>query len=99
MLPQAVRSLDKSLALYRRLINFWNLHLDVTDPDLRQLGDIHGALCRLELELQPEFLDECLHNLRLRLQQAGQLSLELPLPLWAGNALGELEATAAESRA
>ena len=37
MLPQAVRSLDQSLALYRRLINFWNLHLDVTDPDLRQL--------------------------------------------------------------
>ena len=32
-----------------------------------------------------------LHNLRLRLRQAEQLSLELPLPLWAGNALGELE--------
>ena len=99
MLAQSLKPLDQSLTLYRRMLHFWGLHLNAADPDLRQLRDIHDALCRLEIELQPEFLDECLHNLRLRLQQAGQLSLELPLPLWAGNALGELEATAAESQA
>jgi len=84
--------------LYRRLVNFWNLHLEAADPDLRQLRDIHNTLCRLELELQPEFLDECLQNLRIRLRQAGQLSLELPLPLWAGSALGDLEVVALETQ-
>ena len=99
MLAQSLQPLDQSIALYRRMLHFWELHLAATDPDLRQLGDIHHALCRLEFDLQPEFLDECLHNLRLRLRQAGQLSLELPLPLWAGNALGELEAAVAETEA
>ena len=99
MLPHFVRSLDQSLALYRRLVNFWNLHLEAADPDLRQLRDIHNTLCRLELELQPEFLDECVQNLQIRLRQAGQLSLELPLPLWSANALDDLEIRAAEVKA
>jgi hypothetical protein len=80
------------------MLHFWELHLNAVDPDLRQLRDIHHALCRLELELQPEFFDESLHNLQLRLRQAGQLSLELPLPLWAANALEDLEASVAESK-
>jgi hypothetical protein len=81
------------------MLHFWELHLRAADPDLRQLADIHNALCRLEFELQPQFLDECVHNLILRLRQAGQLSLDLPLPLWANNALGDLEAGAGETKA
>lgn len=99
MFAQDLPSLDQSLTLYRRTLHFWELHLSASDPDLRQLADIHKALCRLEFELRPQFLDECLHNLQLRLRQAGQLSLDLPLPLWAGNALGELEVAAGERKA
>jgi hypothetical protein len=80
------------------MLHFWELHLETADPDLRQLRDIHDALCRLELKLQPEFFDESLHNLQLRLRQASQLSLELPLPIWAANALENLEATVVESK-
>ena len=90
-------SLDIPLAQYRRLLNFWNLHLSVTDPDLRQLADIHRTLCRLEFDLYPQLLDECLANLTQRLRQTDHLALDLPLPLWAGNALSEL-ATAQEKR-
>lgn len=99
MLAKSLQPLDQSVTQYKRLIHFWELHLTAADPDLRQLTDIHKTLCRLELDLQPEFMDECLNNLRLRIRQAGQLSLELPLPLWAGNALSELEAAAAEAKA
>jgi hypothetical protein len=74
------------------MLHFWELHLRAADPDLRQLADIHKTLCRLEFELQPQFFDECLHNLTLRLRQAEELPLDLPLPLWAGNALADFEA-------
>jgi len=94
VLAQQLKPLDQSVTLYRRMLHFWELHLRAADPDLRQLADIHNALCRLEFELQPQFLDECLHNLNLRLRQAEQLSLDLPLPLWAGNALADFKATA-----
>ena len=99
MLSPSVRSLDQAVTIYRRMLHFWDLHLEAADPDLRQLRDIHDALCRLELQLQPEFFDESLHNLQLRFRQAGQLSLDLPLPVWAGNALGDFEVAAAEVKA
>ena len=97
MLAKSLQPLDQSVTLYKRLIHFWELHLTAADPDLRQLADIHKTLCRLEFDLQPEFMDECLNNLCLRLRQAGQLPLELPLPLWAGNALADFE-TIAENK-
>lgn len=99
MLPQAIPSLDQTVTLYRRMLHFWELHLEAADPDLRQLRDIHNTLCRLELQLQPEFFDECLHNLQLRIRQTGQLQLEVTLPIWAANALADLEAAAAEVKA
>ena len=41
MFAQDQQTLDKPLALYRRMLTFWQLHLSVGDPDLRQLADIH----------------------------------------------------------
>ena len=60
----------QSVALYRRLLHFWELHLGGRDPDLRQLADIHKTLCRLEFDLYPQLLDECLANLTQRLRQS-----------------------------
>ena len=99
MFAQELQPLDKSLALYRRMLTFWQLHLSVGDPDLRQLADIHRALCRLEFDLYPQLLDECLANLTQRLRETDHLALDLPLPLWAGNALAELETEGKETKA
>ena len=98
MFAQDQRTLDKPLALYRRMLTFWQLHLSVGDPDLRQLADIHNALCRLEFDLYPQLLDECVANLTQRLRETDHLALDLPLPLWAGNALAELETIAENKR-
>ncbi len=98
MFAQELQSLDKPLALYRRMLTFWQLHLSVGDPDLRQLADIHKTLCRLEFELYPQLLDECIANLMQRLRETDHLALDLPLPLWAGNALAELEIAAQEKQ-
>ena len=98
MFAQDQQTLDKPLALYRRMLTFWQLHLSVGDPDLRQLADIHNALCRLEFDLYPQLLDECVANLTQRLRETDHLALDLPLPLWAGNALAELETIAENKR-
>lgn len=98
MFAQSLQPLDQSVTLYKRMLHFWELHLSASDPDLRQLADIHRTLCRLEFDLQPQFLDECIHNLTLRLRQAEQLSLDLPLPLWAGNALADFGTIAENKR-
>jgi hypothetical protein len=95
---QELQSLDKSLALYRRMLTFWQLHLSVVDPDLRQLADIHKALCRLEFELYPQLLDECITNLTQRLRETDHLALDLSLPLWACNALAQLETAIQEKQ-
>ncbi len=98
MFAQELQPLDKSMALYRRMLHFWELHLGARDPDLRQLADIHKTLCRLELGLYPQLLDECLANLTQRLRETDHLALDLSLPLWAGNALTELEIAAQEKQ-
>jgi hypothetical protein len=77
--------------LYERVLNFWSLHVGARDPDLRQLADIHHALCNLELQLYPQMQDQCLANLKMRLSHADYLHLDLPLPLWASNALADLQ--------
>ncbi len=78
---------------YERLRDFWRMHLAAFDPDLAQLQSIHTALCRQEMMLYRVYPEQCLANLTERIQQAAIIHLELQLPVWAAEALIELDET------
>lgn len=50
----------------------------------------------MELLLHQLMLTPCLQNLTERLQQAQQLGLDLPMPLWATRQIERLQAWAQE---
>jgi hypothetical protein len=82
--------------VYSYLLTFWRLHLTVEDPDLRQLRELHGALCRQEGRLCEDVPDFCLQNLLQRLQETRSLGLQLSMPAWATSAIENLTEAAEE---
>ena len=98
VLAQSLQPLDQSVTLYRRMLHFWELHLVATDPDLRQLGDIHHALCRLAFDLQPSSSTSACTIFVRAFARAGSCARTASATV-GGNALGELEAAVAETEA
>ena len=101
-------NLPCSLKNYNRSISLWlciaeclpsGSCISVSSiPTCDSLLDIHKTLCRLEFELYPQLLDECITNLTQRLRETDHLALDLSLPLWAGNALAQLETAIQEKQ-
>ena len=81
---------------YDHLLGLWHLHINGSEPDQQKLRDLHEALSTMELLLHQLMLTPCLQNLTERLQQAQQLGLELPMPLWATRQIERLQAWAQE---
>ena len=100
MLAQSLQPLDQSVPLYRRMLHFWELHLgryrSRPAPARRHPPELSAgwsSICSRSSSTSACTTFVCAFS------QAEQLSLDLPLPLWAGNALGELGTAVAESEA